>query len=146
MKKKILIVASKVNEEISLSLTEDVIRLLKTHEDVDHEVLQVPGAFEIPAAIIFSLSGSVTYDAYIACGCILRGGTSHADIIAENVTYCISKIIMKYKVPIASAIIHAEHIQISRERVGINSNHSYAENAVNAAIGMIKIKQHFTGA
>ena len=55
---------------------------LKRH--VDCPTVQVPGAFEIPAAIGLAAKAAGRFDGFVALGCVIRGETTHYDHICES--------------------------------------------------------------
>ena len=83
MKKNcILIITSRFYPEISSSLESEAVNLIK-EEGYDYKLIDVPGAFEIPAAIAYAAKSS-KYIGYIALGCVIRGKTSHYDYVCNE--------------------------------------------------------------
>ena len=80
--KKILIVTSRFYNEISASLEKECIETIKSNS-FGYEIIDVPGAFEVPAAIAHA-SRSNKYIGYIALGCVIRGETSHYDYVCTE--------------------------------------------------------------
>jgi 6,7-dimethyl-8-ribityllumazine synthase len=76
----LLIVEARFYDEIADLLLEGATRALEAAE-VTFDRVSVPGALEIPAAIRLALDGA-DYDAFVALGCVIRGETSHFDIVA----------------------------------------------------------------
>jgi len=61
-------------------------RAVLDHAKVGHDTVTVPGAFEIPGVITFAemsqVDGPLTWEGYVALGCVIRGETSHYDYVA----------------------------------------------------------------
>lgn len=107
-KVRISIVASKFNEEFTDALVEnavDEIGQLTDNPKVD--LVRVPGAFEIPV-ITKLLIEEEKPDCIIALGCIIRGGTSHADLVATSVTTALQQLAMDSKTPIIHEVLLVE--------------------------------------
>src|ERR1700733_8512346 len=79
----ILIVTSRYYAEIAEELEAGVSEALDKGK-ADYEFLEVPGAFEIPGAISMA-QATGEWDGFIALGCVIRGETSHYDLICEQV-------------------------------------------------------------
>ena len=80
MKPRILIVEAPYYAHVAEELAKGAISALKA-AGADYERLEVPGALEIPVAIAMA-SEADRYDGYVALGCVIRGETSHYDIVA----------------------------------------------------------------
>lgn len=78
--KKILIIQATFYQNISALLLAGATKKI-TELGYEFEVITVPGALEIPAVIAF-VKESKKYVGYIALGCVIRGETSHYDIVA----------------------------------------------------------------
>lgn len=79
----IAIVGSDFYPEIAEALSRGAIMALE-QVGASYEQMQVPGAFEIPAAIRLRRDISPKVDGFVALGCIIRGETSHYDIVAQQ--------------------------------------------------------------
>ncbi len=67
-------------------------------------VIQVPGALEIPLALM-ALAEQLKFDALIAIGCIVRGETYHFELVANESAAGVSRVALDYQMPIANAIL-----------------------------------------
>ena len=82
--KKICIVAANYYEDITKMLLNGAIREIKRREtkkilEITHELIYVPGIFEIPVTIAKLVN---KYDAFVALGCVIKGKTAHFDLIS----------------------------------------------------------------
>ena len=69
---------------------------------INHDLVEVPGAFEIPVTISRLVK---KYDGFIAIGCIIKGETLNFDLISNSITNGIMEIAIKEKKPIGNAIL-----------------------------------------
>ena len=102
MKKKICIIKSVYNEDITNELLLGANKLLEKNDIKNVVTINVPGAFEIPVVISKNIK---KYDAFIAIGCIIKGETSNFDLISNAITNGIMQISITQKKPIGNAII-----------------------------------------
>ncbi len=84
----ILIVEARFYDDMADALLEGATFALKA-AGATYEVVTVPGALEIPAAIAMALDGAdnggTHYDGYVALGMVIRGETYHFDIVVERI-------------------------------------------------------------
>src|SRR5579862_6770182 len=77
------------------------------------EVLSVPGAFEIPAAIAHAagLTGGVPgrYDAFIALGCVIRGETTHYDYVCGECARGLQELALNHGLAIGFGVLTVEN-------------------------------------
>ena len=130
---KIGIVVSRFNELLGSRLVSGANDALVRHgvasEDID--VAWVPGAFEIPM-VAAKLAGSGRYDAVIALGVVIRGGTPHFEYIAAEVSKGIAKVSADTGVPVMFGVITADTIEQAVERAGTKAGNKGWEAATGA--------------
>lgn len=130
---KIGIVKSRFNHIITDRLLEGAIDCLLRHgvDEKDIDVVVVPGSFEIPI-IAKKLAQSEKYNAIIAIGAIIRGGTPHYDYIATEVTKGIAQVSLETGVPVTNGVITVEDIEQAVERAGSKMGNKGWEAALSA--------------
>jgi 6,7-dimethyl-8-ribityllumazine synthase len=72
-------------------------------------LVQVPGALEIPVALM-AMADKLKFDALIALGCIIRGETYHFELVANESGAGVSRVALDYQIPIANAILTTENL------------------------------------
>ena len=106
-----------------------------------HELIEVPGAFEIPAAIALAHK-SGRYDGYVALGCVIRGETSHYDIVCNESARGLQNLAVREHAAIGLGILTTEDIQQAILRADPAQGNKGGE-AAQAALRMIQLKREF---
>lgn len=140
--KKILIVQSVFYAHISKLLLEGAIAEIKKN-GFDYEVVDVPGAFETPAAIAFAHE-SKKYDGYVALGCVIRGETTHYDYVCGESARGLNKLAMKNKLAIGYGILTVENEAQAIVRADPKQKDKGGFAAM-ACASMMKLKEKFVG-
>ncbi|MHB1324403.1 MAG: 6,7-dimethyl-8-ribityllumazine synthase [Coriobacteriia bacterium] len=130
---------SRFNELLSSRLLGGAMDALTRHgvaED-DIDVAWVPGAFEIPL-VAQRLARSGSYDAVIALGVVIRGGTPHFEYVSAEVSKGIAKVSLDSGVPVTFGVITADTIDQAVERAGTKHGNKGWDAAL-AAIETAKV-------
>lgn len=136
---KIAIVASRFNEFITSKLLSGALDSLIRHnvDEQDIDIAWVPGAFEIPL-IAKKMAQSNKYDAVICLGAVIRGVTSHYDVVCSEVSKGIAHTSLETGVPIIFGVITTDNIEQAIERAGTKAGNKGSESA-EAAIEMVNL-------
>lgn len=117
--RRFVVVASRFNETVTQPLVNGALDCLVRHgaraDDVD--VVWVPGAWELPAAVARVLM-SERYDAVVACGAVIRGETPHFDFVAGEASRGLSMLQGEYGVPIGFALLTTDTLDQALQRAG----------------------------
>ncbi len=128
---KVTIVASIFHRELAEQYITNTIEALQTQKvrPEDIQIVRVLGSLEIPY-ICKRISGFATTDIIIALGIIIRGETSHYDLVAENTYSGLMKIQLEDdNMPIGFGILTCENIQQAIERIDKNGQNKGREVA-----------------
>lgn len=130
---KVAIVGARFNEFITSKLIGGAIDALVRHDvsEDDISVAWVPGAFEIPL-IAQKLAESGRYDAIIAVGAVIRGATSHYDIVCNEVSKGIAQVSLKYGIPVLNGVLTTDTIEQAIERAGTKAGNKGFECGTGA--------------
>ena len=139
--KKILIIQAPFYPKISALLLEGATKKI-SENNYEYEVVEVPGAFEIPAVIAFA-KNSKKYDGYVALGCVIRGETSHYDYVCQESARGLNKLAMKYELAIGYGILTVENEAQAIERADPNKKNK-GGFAAETCLRMIEIKKSFS--
>ncbi len=134
LKFKITIVHSEFNSDIVDKLAETTEKRLNEICKPNISKIPVPGAYEIPF-IVKKLMNSKKLDAIICLGAIIRGDTSHYDLISENVFKSISSLNNLGEIPIINGILTTENK--SQAKIRIANGAYFAESCLH----MIKLNK-----
>ncbi|MBP3762063.1 MAG: 6,7-dimethyl-8-ribityllumazine synthase [Ruminococcus sp.] len=136
---KIGIIVARFNEFITSKLLGGALDTLKRHNVPEDsiDVAWVPGAFEIPL-IAKKMAESGKYDAVICLGAIIRGSTSHYDLVCNEAAKGIAQVSLSSGVPVMFGVITTENIEQAIERAGSKAGNKGSECA-EGAIEMINL-------
>ncbi|MGI6205765.1 MAG: 6,7-dimethyl-8-ribityllumazine synthase [Anaerovoracaceae bacterium] len=134
------IVCSRFNEFIVSKLLDGCLDGLTRHSvrEEDITVAWVPGAFEIPLAAK-KMAESGRFDAVIALGAVIRGATSHYELVSSEATKGIAQSSLSTGVPIMFGIITTENIEQAIERAGTKAGNK----GYDCALGAIELVNLF---
>ena len=138
-----LIVEARFYDDIQDALLEGAVIELKA-AGVGYDVLTVPGALEIPAAIAIALEAAEKagkpYDAAIALGCVIRGDTIHFEIVSTESSRALMELAVSKRFPLGNGIltVNTEAQAWARARA---SELNKGGDAARAAIAMLRIKR-----
>jgi len=127
------IVVSRFNDFISRRLLDGACDTLLRHgaKETEIEVIWTPGSFEIPG-VINRLANSKKYDALIALGAVIRGGTPHFDYIAGQAARGVAQMSLTHSMPVVFGIITADTIEQAIERAGTKAGNKGVQAALSA--------------
>lgn len=133
------LVVARFNSFVVESLLEGAIDTLKRHgaSDADITIVRVPGAFEMPL-VLEKLAAKSEYDAIVALGAVIRGGTPHFDFVAGECVKGMAQVTLKHAIPIAFGVLTVDTIEQAIERAGTKAGNKGAEAAMSA-IEMVNI-------
>ena len=137
----ILIVESPYYTDVASHLRTGTIAALES-ADATHEIISVPGALEIPAAIVMG-ADSGKYDGFIALGCVIRGETSHYDIVAGESARAIMDLTINDGLAIGNAILTCETLDQAIVRTD-PAQKNKGKDAVDAVLSLIELRKHFS--
>lgn len=131
--KKYAIVLARFNEFIVSKLLDGALDGLKRHGVLDDEidVIWVPGSFEIPIAAK-SLALTKKYDAVITLGAVIRGATTHYELVSSEVAKGVAQSSLETGVPIIFGVITTENIEQAIERAGSKAGNKGFDAATTA--------------
>ncbi len=140
---RIAIIAARWNSNITDSLLDGAVRALARHgiAESDMDVFRVPGAFELPLACQKAARRGI-YDAVVALGCVIRGGTPHFEYVCAETTRGIGEVSLREDLPVAFGLLTTDDLEQAEERSGNNSENK-GEEAALTALEMIALFRQF---
>ena len=146
----ILIIEAPYYEDVSAALIEGALAVLDAHA-CTYERIVVPGALEIPQVLAVSAASGrfdegdpQPFDGAIALGCVIRGETSHYDIVCNNANHWLMQIATDLAMPIGNAILTVDtHAQaMARAEGGLAGK---GADAARACLKLLEIGNDFAG-
>lgn len=143
----LLIVEARFYDDMADALLEGA-RVALEEAGATFDVVTVPGALEIPAAIAMALDGAdeggTLYDGYVALGMVIRGETYHFDIVANESSRALMDLAVSESLPIGNGILTVENDEQAWVRVR-RTDKDKGGFAARAALTMIELKQKLAG-
>jgi 6,7-dimethyl-8-ribityllumazine synthase len=141
---RILVVESRYYEDVADTLLAGAKRALDAAQ-ASYDVATVPGALEIPQAIVILLGGALgpnagAYDGVVALGCVIRGETSHYDIVAGESARALMDIAFNYGMPVGNGILTVDTEEQARIRASLDGGDKGGVAAA-AALALVRLKR-----
>ena len=132
-KGRFAIVASRFNEFIVSKLISGAEDTFVRHgvDTDDITLVWVPGAFELPLAAM-KLAQSSKYSAIVCLGAVIRGSTSHYELVCNEAAKGIAQVGLKTGVPVTFGVVTTENIEQAIERAGTKAGNKGADAALTA--------------
>jgi 6,7-dimethyl-8-ribityllumazine synthase len=109
-----------------------------------HEIISVPGAFEIPAAIGVIARASDRFDGFVALGCVIRGETTHYDHICAESARGLQDLAVRDGLAIGYGILTVENEAQALARASAERRDKGGE-AVRACLALVDLKRRVAG-
>ena len=135
------IVVSRFNNFITDRLLAGTLSALERGgaEEKQIQVVQVPGSFELPLAAK-KMAASGNYDSIICIGCILRGETSHYDVVVSETARGVQLAQLDTGVPLIFCVLTCDTLEQAIDRAGLKSGNKGFEAGL-AAIEMAQLSR-----
>jgi 6,7-dimethyl-8-ribityllumazine synthase len=138
---KLAIVAASWHTQIMDGLLDGALRAAKEAGIAEPTVLRVPGSFELPVA---AARLAAHFDAVVALGVVIRGGTPHFDYVCQAATSGLTDVSVRTGVPVGFGVLTCDTEQQGLDRAGLEgSSEDKGHEAVTAALATaLTLKQY----
>ena len=143
----IMIALSRYYEEVADQLLAGALAVLE-EIGASYELYEVPGAFEIPAAMATAMrspefsGGRRRFDGYIALGCVIRGETTHYDYVCGECARGLQDLAVRHCLALGFGVLTTENMDQAMARADVNRGNKGAD-AANACLRMVEFKREF---
>ncbi len=143
----VLIVEARFYDDIADELAKGAIAALEA-AGATYDRLEVPGAFELPAAIRMNIKamelvgGRKRYDGYVALGCVIRGETSHYDYVCGESARGLMDLALQYSLAIGFGVLTVENRDQAWARAAMDQFYK-GGTVAKAALRIIEVKREF---
>lgn len=132
---RVAVVAASWHERIMHGLLDGATRGLAEAGVVDVDVVRVPGTFELSVACS---ALAERYDALVALGVVIRGGTPHFEYVCQAATMGITDVSVRTGVPIGFGVLTCDNEQQALDRAGLpGSDEDKGHEAASAAVATV---------
>ena len=143
-----LIVEARFYDDLQDALLDGAVTELKA-AGLSHDLITVPGALEIPAAVAIAVDAAAAngkpYDAVIALGCVIRGDTIHFEIVSQESSRALMDLSVSRKLPLGNGILTVNNEDQAWARARA-SELNKGGDAARAALAMLRIKRRLARA
>ncbi|MEU9074490.1 6,7-dimethyl-8-ribityllumazine synthase [Kitasatospora sp. NPDC004745] len=130
---KVAVIAAQWHDQVMNGLLDGAHRALKELGIAEPTVLRVPGTFELPVAA--KRLADRGYDAVIALGVVIRGGTPHFDYVCQAATAGLTQVSVDTGVPVGFGVLTCDNEEQALDRAGLpGSAEDKGHEAVTAAV------------
>ena len=108
------------------------------------DVVTVPGALEIPGAIAFTLEGDEEYDGFVALGCVIRGETTHYELVSGESARGLMDLTINDHLALGNGILTVENEPQAWARARVDEQNKGGGAAI-AAMVMVRLRRQLSG-
>jgi 6,7-dimethyl-8-ribityllumazine synthase len=135
---RVAVVAASWHEQVMGGLVAGAQEALSAYQVTDPEVVRVPGSFEL--ALVAQACARQGYDAVVALGVVIRGGTPHFDYVCSAATDGLNRVALETGVPIGFGLLTCDTEQQALDRAGLEgSSESKGYEATSAALRTARV-------
>lgn len=147
---RVAVVAASWHEKVMTGLLDGTLEALRKHQVESPVVVRVPGSFELP--IVADALARQGFDAVIALGVIIRGGTPHFEYVSAAATDGLNRVGLDHGVPIGFGLLTCDNDEQALDRAGLpgsreDKGYEATSAALQTAVTLRKIrrKEHLGG-
>ena len=130
---RVAVVAASWHQQVMDGLLAGAQDALTAYQVTDSEVVRVPGSFELP--VVAKACARAGYDAVIALGVVIRGGTPHFEYVCSATTDGLNRVALDTGVPIGFGLLTCDTEEQALDRAGLEgSSESKGYEATAAAL------------
>lgn len=133
---RVAIVAASWHETVMAGLVDGAQRALREAHAAEVRLIRVPGTFELTVACARLAS---SYDALVALGVVIRGGTPHFDYVCEAATVGLTQVSLRSGTPIGFGVLTCDDEEQALARAGLRgSSEDKGYEAAQAAVATVR--------
>ena len=130
---RVAVIAAQWHEKVMDGLVDGALRALHEMGIDEPTLLRVPGSWELPVAA--KAMANRGYDAVVALGVVIRGGTPHFEYVCQGVTQGLTQVSVETGVPVGFGVLTCDDEQQALDRAGLaGSSEDKGHEAVTAAV------------
>ena len=129
---RVAVVAASWHQKVMDALVGNAERALAELGVEESTVVRVPGSFELP---VVAARLATSYDAVVALGVVIRGGTPHFDYVCQAVTAGLGRVALDTGIPVGFGVLTCDDEQQALDRAGLDSSReNKGREAAEAAV------------
>jgi 6,7-dimethyl-8-ribityllumazine synthase len=138
----VLVIEARFYADLADELGRAAVAVLE-RDGATYDRVQVPGALELPAALAMAIAGGHRYDGYVILGCVIRGATTHYDIVANESARAIMRLVIEHRLALGFGVLTVENDEQAWERASADRQNKGGV-AAEAALAMIAVRERLS--
>ena len=141
---KVAVVAASWHTQVMDGLVAGAERACAAYGISEPEVIRVPGTFELP--VVAAALARVGYDAVVALGVVIRGGTPHFDYVCSAATDGLTQVSVDHAIPVGFGVLTCDTDAQALDRAGLEgSSEDKGWEATAAALDTVRVVHAIRG-
>jgi 6,7-dimethyl-8-ribityllumazine synthase len=130
---RVAVLAASWHEQVMTGLLDGALRALRDFSVEQPEVVRVPGSFELP--VVAAALAEQGYEAVVALGVVVRGGTPHFEYVCRSATDGLSRVALDHGVAVGFGLLTCDTDEQALDRAGLpGSREDKGYEAASAAL------------